>query len=106
MTSATVSPGREPPRVAVLLLNWNGWLDTIECLESLFRMDHPICVVLCDNASTDGSIERFRDWAAGKDVPTLPTPDAIRHLVAPPVPKPVVLLEYSRLEAEQGVPAI
>jgi len=23
------------PKVAIIVLNWNGWRDTIECLESL-----------------------------------------------------------------------
>lgn len=56
------------PRVAVLLLNWNGWKDTLECLESLFRMAYGnFFVVLCDNASTDGSIDRIRRWCAEPD---------------------------------------
>jgi len=25
------------PKVAIIILNWNGWEDTIECLESVFR---------------------------------------------------------------------
>jgi len=25
------------PKVAIIILNWNGWKDTIECLESVFR---------------------------------------------------------------------
>ena len=28
------------PRVAIIL-NWNGWEDTIECLESLYRITYP-----------------------------------------------------------------
>jgi len=29
------------PRVAVVILNWNGWEDTLECLESLYQIDYP-----------------------------------------------------------------
>ena len=29
------------PKVYVLILNYNGWRDTIECLESVFRNDYP-----------------------------------------------------------------
>ena len=52
----------------VLLVNWNGWRDTIECLDSLFRLDYPdFRVVVCDNGSNDGSLERIRSWADGND---------------------------------------
>ena len=29
------------PRVEILLLNWNGWRDTVACLESVFALDYP-----------------------------------------------------------------
>ncbi|MEM2002756.1 MAG: hypothetical protein QXT77_08940 [Candidatus Methanomethylicaceae archaeon] len=29
------------PKVAIIILNWNGWRDTIECLESLQRLTYP-----------------------------------------------------------------
>lgn len=51
-------------RAAILLLNWNGWQDTLECLESLFNLDYPnFKIILCDNGSSDDSIERFVSWA-------------------------------------------
>jgi len=28
------------PGVAIIILNWNGWEDTIECLESLYRITY------------------------------------------------------------------
>jgi GT2 family glycosyltransferase len=28
-------------KVAIIILNWNGWKDTMECLESVFRIDYP-----------------------------------------------------------------
>lgn len=49
------------PRVAIILLNWNGYQDTVECLESLRGLDYPSAfIVLVDNASSDGSEERLR----------------------------------------------
>jgi GT2 family glycosyltransferase len=55
----------ESTRVAVILLNWNGWRDTIRCLESLLESDQAAFrVVLVDNGSTDGSVERMEEWAA------------------------------------------
>lgn len=97
----------ELPRVAVLLLNWNGWNDTLECLESVFRMDYPrLSVVLCDNGSTDGSVDHIRAWASGRLTPQLPTPVALRRLVEPRAPKPIALRECSRDDAERGVPPL
>jgi len=40
------------PSVAVIVLNWNGIDDTLECLRSLARVDYPTCeIVVVDNGS-------------------------------------------------------
>lgn len=71
------------PRVYVLLLNWNGWRDTCACLEALFRLDYPsLRVIVCDNASADGSMDRLQAWAAGDDVGIV-TEAPLAHLVLP-----------------------
>jgi GT2 family glycosyltransferase len=57
------------PSVAVVLLNWNGCHDTLDCLESLRQVDYPrFEVVIVDNASTDGSCARFVAWAAAAGI--------------------------------------
>ena len=82
-------PDVKAPMVAVILLNWNGWKDTIECLESVFRLSYPAFkVIVCDNASTDASLDRIRAWAEGSLPVTCANPD-LSHLVVPAVPKPV-----------------
>lgn len=62
--------GQEPkvwPKVAIIVLNWNGWRDTIECLESLQRLTYPnYQVVVVDNGSTDESVEKIKAWAKGE----------------------------------------
>lgn len=51
--------------VFVIILNWNGWRDTIECLASLLQTDYPdYHVVVVDNGSVDGSVERICAWAS------------------------------------------
>ena len=51
------------------MLNWNGWDDTISCLESLLRLDYDnFRIVVCDNGSTDDSVKRIRDWAAAQSL--------------------------------------
>lgn len=45
------------PSVFVVVLNWNGKHDTIECLSSLNQTSYPNCtVVVVDNASSDDSV--------------------------------------------------
>lgn len=64
MTAGTSDP--PSPKVGIIVLNWNGWLDTIECLASLSSLtygNYQIYVV--DNASTDGSETHLRDWHPG-----------------------------------------
>ena len=54
-------------KVYVLILNWNNWADTLECLESVFRSRYPrFQVILCDNGSTDGSLDYVKAWAEGR----------------------------------------
>lgn len=67
-----VEPGRAEirmgrhPSVSVIVVNWNGWRHTVECLESLRRLTYPSYeVVVVDNGSTDGSIDRIGAWARG-----------------------------------------
>jgi len=48
--------GRQEARVAVVILNWNGLQDTIECLHSVMESDYAsFDVIVVDNGSTDGS---------------------------------------------------
>jgi len=55
------------PEVAVILLNWNGWQDTVECLESLFQINYPsFQVILVDNNSQDNSLDQIRSYCKGE----------------------------------------
>jgi len=59
--------------VSIIILNWNGWKDTIECLESLYRINYPSYeVILVDNNSSDGSVKMFQKWAQGKEKTSSP----------------------------------
>ena len=54
-------PAQTGSGVAIVLLNYNGWRDTLACIESLFAMDAPFDQLLvCDNGSTDGSLGHLR----------------------------------------------
>ncbi len=89
--------------VYTILLNWNGWRDTIHCLESVLRSDYPdYRVILCDNNSTDGSLEKIKAWAEGRFVLEDRLNDQLDPLIFPAVAKPVTYIEYTREDARSG----
>jgi GT2 family glycosyltransferase/2-polyprenyl-3-methyl-5-hydroxy-6-metoxy-1,4-benzoquinol methylase len=46
------------PRVVIIILNWNGKIDTLGCLESVGQLDYSNQeVIVVDNGSTDGSVD-------------------------------------------------
>lgn len=46
------------PLVYIIVLTWNGKKDTIECLDSLSRINYPnYKILVVDNASTDGTMD-------------------------------------------------
>jgi glycosyltransferase involved in cell wall biosynthesis len=52
--------------VIVAIVNWNGWKDTIDCLQSLLNCNHEghLYIVVCDNASANDSVTHIRNWLA------------------------------------------
>jgi len=55
------------PKVSIIILNWNGWKDTIECLEAIYRTDYPnYNVIVVDNGSEDDSINMIRKYVKGE----------------------------------------
>ncbi|MCX5658773.1 MAG: glycosyltransferase family 2 protein [Planctomycetota bacterium] len=50
------------PLVGVVVLNYNGWRMTLDCLRSLAKADFPrLRVVVVDNRSTDDSVVRIHE---------------------------------------------
>ncbi|NJE12855.1 glycosyltransferase family 2 protein [Thermococcus sp. LS2] len=85
------------PRVSIIILNWNGWKDTIECLESLYRITYPSYdVILVDNASQDDSIHKIKEYAEGK------IKINSKFFKYNPNNKPIKVFEVSEDEARQG----
>ncbi|MEJ8835712.1 glycosyltransferase family 2 protein [Ramlibacter sp. AN1133] len=49
--------------ICAVVVNWNGWRDTIGCVDSLLALGNPpLRIVLCDNASTDGSVSELAQY--------------------------------------------
>lgn len=87
MQAVNASP--DPAAVCAVVVNWNGWSDTLVCLQSLFSLhDAPLRVVICDNASTDASLaelerylcERFAHWRPADGEPGFEDAQAGRGL--------------------------
>jgi GT2 family glycosyltransferase len=54
--------------VAIVLVNWNGWRDCIECIDSLLLQAHRnFHIFIVDNDSRDGSIDQIAAWCAAPE---------------------------------------
>jgi len=81
------------PKVSIVILNWNGWADTVECLESLYRITYKNYeVIVVDNASSNNSIDKIKEWASGK------SEVASDFLTYNPQNKPIRCVELSEEE--------
>ncbi|SJZ77246.1 glycosyltransferase family 2 protein [Anaerorhabdus furcosa] len=56
-------------KVSIIILNYNGWKDTIECLNSLRNtlQNDDIHLILIDNGSTNDSVKILRKWILESD---------------------------------------
>ncbi|MEW6011599.1 MAG: glycosyltransferase family 2 protein [Euryarchaeota archaeon] len=54
-------------RVSIIILNWNGWKDTIECLESVYKINYSnYDVIIVDNGSNNNSVKKIKQYCDGK----------------------------------------
>ena len=85
------------PKVSIIILNWNGWKDTIDGLESLYRITYPnYDVIIVDNGSEDDSIEKIKEYCEGKiEVES-------KFFDYNSDNKPIKIIEYTREETEAG----
>jgi len=51
-------------KTAIIVLNWQGWQDTLICLNSLENLTiSPSSIIVCDNDSQDDSFAQILHWA-------------------------------------------
>lgn len=63
MTSSHINM---PPKVTILVLNFNGWEDTIDCLKSIEDFEYQnFNVILIDNGSSNDSCKKLISWMQG-----------------------------------------
>lgn len=84
-------------KVSIVILNWNGWKDTIECLESLYNISYPnYNVILVENGSKDSSLQCIKSYLDGNLAVSSP------FFVYSAYNKPIKIREYTRDEALLG----
>jgi GT2 family glycosyltransferase len=60
LSSESYEELHNPPLVCCVLLNWNGWRDTLTCLQLLVTQNYPaLHIVVVDNHSSDDSVQRL-----------------------------------------------
>lgn len=90
-------------KVYIIILNYNNWYDTIECLESVLRNDyHNYQVIVVDNNSQNNSLDYMKAWADGKVDICVDPRKPLMNLFFPPIPKPIPYVCYTKDEAEKG----
>jgi hypothetical protein len=91
------------PHVTIILLNWNGWKDTLECLESVYQISYPsFNVVLVDNYSTDDSLTKIRDFCSGElNVFSELKAENTSKIIKNPSKKPIELWEFNESDLEE-----
>ena len=55
---------KSKPFISILFPNWNGCQDTIECLDSIAKLNYPkyrLEIIITDNGSTDGSQKTIKE---------------------------------------------
>ena len=90
-------------KVYIILVNYNGWEDTIECLESILKNEYEdFQIVVVDNNSPNDSLLRLKQWAQGNFVIDSPKNELLKSLSYPFAQKPIRSIWYSKTEAENG----
>jgi GT2 family glycosyltransferase len=66
--------------ISIILVNWNGWADTISCAQSILNSSSGLYrVIIVDNASSDGSISAIESWSK-RQLDILPQSSIIDNL--------------------------
>lgn len=56
------------PLVTIITINYKNYLDTIECLASVFKIDYyPYQIIVIDNNSSDDSFARIKKWLKAQE---------------------------------------
>lgn len=84
-------------KVYIILLNYNSWQDTIECLESVLKSDYKnYQIIVVDNDSPNNSMDYIINWAEGKQEVNYNENCQLKHLSKPFEKKPLEYIFYAQ----------
>lgn len=87
----------EKPLIYLIILNWNGWKDTIKCLDSIQQLDYPkYRTIVVDNGSKNDSVEQIQAWTQGKNI------TKSNDVSLEKSQKALILVKYDQETAEKG----
>lgn len=71
-------------KVLISTINWNKWEDTIECIESMLKLDYKnFQIYILDNHSTNESLEKIEKYLNREIEPHIPELDEVKQYVLP-----------------------
>lgn len=89
-------------KIYIVLLNYNGWRDTQECLENILKLDYPnYQIIVVDNDSPNQSMGHLLAWAKGEEEAAVDN-IALANLSTPHSVKPVDFILYDKAAALTG----
>lgn len=87
------------PRVSIIILNWNSWKDTIECLKSVYQIRYPNYeVIIVDNGSKNESIDMIKKYCKHK----IEVKSNFIQMIPDTSYMPIQIIEYTREEIDAG----
>lgn len=89
---------------AIVIVNWNGWEDTVRCIAACGHLEgFEGAVLVVDNGSTDGSFDQLVAWCRGEfDVPSTSSDTQIAALEQrPAIPLNLVVAGEAMKVAER-----
>jgi hypothetical protein len=90
-------------KVYIIILNYKGWKDTIECLESALKIDYEnFQIIVVDNNSPDNSLEKLISWAKGDLSLDFLDKVRLKKFIFPLEKKPLSFIFYKQNEAIHG----
>lgn len=82
-------------KVYIILLNYNGWKDTLECLESVLKNNYDnYQIIVVDNNSPDNSMNNLINWSNGTQEVIYSDDSKLTNLSQPISKKPLEKVFY------------
>lgn len=92
------------PKIYIIILNYNGWQDTIECVESILKNTYSnFQIIIVDNDSPNDSMKYIESWAEGNICNWLPDSNKLKVLSHPSFTKSTSYISYAKEEAISGM---